>query len=239
MKRFAQISLFAFFLALVGGTTNPAQADPVPGLYTSTDLGGQLLTGRASVWRPTINSGFPKVLHGQSWNGGTLGTQWDVSCAIETTGNPPVDNRDMNGTGTVVYTQVFQGGTLTLYAGGWPWGDGVATLGTTTLTSTVQFVNNVPVASVVNGNTSGEFTNGCNLVFAIGNGAGVGETTSLNPAITKPATYPAFLDGTCALAGPTVQFGTWGTTLTQTMAIDCGPVPVEPSSWSGLKARFN
>ena len=214
-------------------------ADPIPGLYNSTDLGGQLLTGRASTWRPGINSGLPHVLHAQSWDSATLGTQWDVSCAIETTPFGVQDNR-IAGTGTVVSTSTFQGGTLTLYPGAWPWGDGTATLGTTTLISTVQFVNNVPVASVVNGNTSGEFTNGCNLVFAIANGSGVGETTSLNPLITKPATFPTFLDGTCALAGPLVQFGTWGTTLTQTMAIDCGALPVEPSTWSAVKGlRLN
>ena len=210
-------------------------ADPVPGLYNSTDLGGQLLTGRASTWRPGINSGLPHVLHAQSWDGSTLGVQWDVSCAIESTPFAIQDNRNISGTGTVVYTSTFQGGTLTLYAGGWPWGDGSATLGTTTLISTVQFVNNIPVASVVNGNTSGTFSNGCNLVFAIANGSGVGETTSLNPLITKPATFPTFLDAGCGPADPLLQFGTWGTTLTQTMAIDCGALPVSTSTWSAVK----
>jgi hypothetical protein len=215
-------------------------ADPVPGLYQSTDLGGQVLTGRASTSRTGINSGLPHVLHAQSWDGATLGTQWEVSCAVEATPFGVQDNRNVAGTGTVVYTSQFQGGTLTLFPGGYPWGDGTATLGMTTVISTVQFVSFVPVASVVNANTSGTFSNGCSLVFAIGNGSGVGETTSLNPALTKPATFPTFQDATCAPAGPLAQFGTWGTTLTQTMAIDCGGLPVERSTWSAVKGlRLN
>ena len=51
-----------------------AQAFPVTGMYTSTDLGGQLLTGRASTWRSGVNSGLPHVLHAQSWDGANLGT---------------------------------------------------------------------------------------------------------------------------------------------------------------------
>jgi hypothetical protein len=62
-----------------------ASATPNPGVYFSTDMGGVLQTGRASTWRPLVNSGFPHVLHGQSWNGSVLGAQWDIDCAIENT----------------------------------------------------------------------------------------------------------------------------------------------------------
>ncbi|MDZ4805453.1 MAG: hypothetical protein SGI90_11385 [Candidatus Eisenbacteria bacterium] len=235
MKR--NYNRLGFLLTAVAGLAlaSPAVAAPINGIYNSTDLGGQLLTGRASTWRPGINSGLPHVLHGQSWNG-ALGTQWDVSCALETTQFGIQDNR-ISGTGTVVYTSTFQGGTFTLYPGAWPWGDGVGTLGTTILISTVQFVNNIPVASVVNGNTSGTFEGGCALTFAIANGNGIGETTSLNPLITKPADYPTFQDATCGPAPANQQFGTWGEVRTITMMIDC-PVPVAPSTWSGVKARF-
>lgn len=221
----------------------PAMAAPVTGTYTSTDLGGQLLTGRASTWRSGINSGLPHVLHAQSWDGATPGTQWEVVCPTENANFSVQDNR-VGGVGTIVYTSTFSGGTFTFFPGNptpWPWGDGTGTLGATTLITTVQYVliNNVstPVAAVVNGNTSGSFVGGCALTFVIANGVGVGETTSLNPAITKPADYPAFLDGTCQPAPPSQQYGSWGTVITITMHIDC-ETPARRSTWGAVKTLY-
>ncbi len=212
-------------------------AAPVAGTYTTTDLGGQLLTGRASTWRTGVNSGLPHVLHGQSWNGSVLGTQWELRCAIENSPFGVQDNR-VGGTGTVVYTSNFTGGQLELFSTGGPWGDGVANLGTTVVISTVQFVNiagnSTPVASVVNANTSGNFGGGCTLTFVISNGTGVGET----PFAAKPANYPTFLDATCGPAPAIQQFGTWGNTLTSTMRIDC-VVPATPASWGAVKVRYH
>jgi hypothetical protein len=227
-------------IALLAVLPNEALAAPVTGIYNSIDMGGQLLTGRASTWRPGINSGLPHVLHVQSWDGANLGTQWEVYCAIEPVNFIVQDNR-VNGVGTIVYTSTYTGGTFMLYAGGWPWGDGTGTLGTTTLVTTVQYMMisgvSTPVASVVNGNTAGVFNGGCTLTFAIANGSGVGETTSLNPAITKPANYPTFLDGTCNPAPANQQFGTWGNVLTITMSIYC-PIGVEPATWGQTKVLY-
>ena len=213
-----------------------AQAVPVTGTYTSTDLGGVLLTGRASTWRPGVNSGLPHVLHAQSWDGVTLGAQWDLNCATENSAFSVVDNRS-GGVGTIVYTSTFTGGTFNFYAGGWPWGDGTGTLATSTLITTVQYVMiggvSTPVASVVNGNTSGAFSNGCVLTFVIANGNGVGET----PYGSIPATYPAFLDGTCSPAAANQQFGTWGNVITITMGINCA-VATEGSTWGALKGLY-
>jgi hypothetical protein len=226
-------------LAILAFVPAAALAAPVAGTYTTTDLGGQLLTGRASTWRTGINSGLPHVLHAQSWNG-TLGTQWELRCAVENSAFGVQDNR-VNGTGTVVYTSTFNGGQFELYNTGGAWGDGVATLGTTTVISTVQFVNlggtSTPVASVVNANTSGSFGGGCTLTFALANGAGVGETTSLDPSIQKPADYPTFLAANCAPAPANQQFGTWGNVLTGTMRIDC-VVPAPASTWGSMKHLY-
>jgi hypothetical protein len=209
-----------------------AQAAPVTGLFTSTDLGGQLLTGRASTWRSGINSGLPHVLHAQSWDGTTLGAQWDISCATESIAFSVVDNR-VGGTGTVVYTSKFNGGTFNFYAGGFPWGDGTGTLLTTTMITTVQYVGGTAYASVINGNTSGDFLNGCLLTFAIANGTGVGET----PYVSIPATYPLFLDGTCNPASSSAQFGAWGNVMTITMHINC-EVAEETTSWGSIKGLY-
>ncbi|OGF13761.1 MAG: hypothetical protein A2W00_01135 [Candidatus Eisenbacteria bacterium RBG_16_71_46] len=230
--------LIGALLALALAST--AFAAPVNGTYTSTDLGGQLLTGRASTWRSGINSGLPHVLHAQSWTGTTLGTQWEISCPKEPVNFVVQDNR-VGGVGTIVYTSTFNGGTFTFFPGGWPWGDGTGTLGTTTLITTVQYILiggvSTPVAAVVNGNTSGLFVGGCNLTFAIANGVGVGETTSLNPAIMKPADYPTFLDGSCGPAPANAQFGSWGTVITITMNIDCA-TPTHESTWGRVKQLY-
>jgi len=238
--RLTRLLMVTSLIVLVG-VAGLVSAAPIGGIYLSTDLGGQLLTGRASTWRPGINSGLPHVLHCQSWTGTSLGTQWDISCPIEPTNFSVQDNR-VGGVGTVVYTSTFQGGTFTLFAGGWPWGDGTGTLGTTILVTTVQYIlmppyGSVPVASVVNGNTAGSFVGGCTLTFAIANGSGVGETSSQPPSLTKPADYPTFLDGTCGPAQPNQQFGTWGTVLTITMGIYC-PVGAEQSTWGAIKELY-
>jgi hypothetical protein len=234
MKKFAIAAL------LVALTAGAAQSAPVTGIYNSTDLGGQLLTGRASTWRSGINSGLPHVLHAQSWDGATLGTQWTIDCPTENANFAVQDNR-VAGVGTVVYTSTFSGGTFTFFPGAWPWGDGSGTLNTTVLITTVQFImiggNSTPVASVANGNTSGQFSNGCALTFAIGNGSGVGETSSLNPAITKPANYPTFLDGSCSLAPANAQFGTWGNVITITMGINC-PTDASNKTWGMVKSLY-
>lgn len=237
MKGFSRV--FLSFLATIA-LALPALANPVPGTYTSTDLGGQLFTGRGSTWRTGINSGFPHVVHAQSWSGAALGTQWDVSCPSANAYTTVQDNR-VNGTGTVVYTTQYSGGTFTFLAGGWPWGDGTGTLNTTVEITTVQHVNvggnSVPFASVVNSNTEGTFSNGCALVFAIANGNGVGETSSLAPSSTKPADYPVFLDGTCGPAAANAQFGAWGNVSTITMHIQC-PTPSQETTWGGLKSIY-
>ena len=214
-----------------------ASGAPLNGTFLSADLGGQLLTGRACTWRPGINSGLPHVLHMQSWDNTTLGLQWEIECAVETDPFDIQDNRDASGTGSVVYTSTFYGGTFTFHAGGWPWGDGTGTLTTTTIISTVQFMNWTPVASVASGSLSGLFSNGAALSFSIANGVGVGETSSLFPDITKPADYPEFLDDTCGPAPAEQQFGTWGTVISITMQIS-GSVANDQANWGTIKTLY-
>lgn len=236
MKRHATMLLAA---TLTLALAIPALANPVNGTYNSTDLGGQLLTGRASTHRTGINSGFPHVFHIQSWNGAALGTQYEISCGQSTSMNVQ-DNR-VAGVGDIIYSSTYTGGTFTFFAGGWPWGDGSGTLNTTNLTTTVTYImlsgNSTPVGARVNGSSSGVFQGGCALTFAIANGTGVGETTSLNPAITLPADYPVFLDGTCAPASPSSQFGTWGSVTQITFMTDCA-TPARTSTWGQLKTIY-
>jgi hypothetical protein len=208
-----------------------ASAAPVAGTYTSTDLGGSLLLGRASQsWVAPLNAaqGAGDVFNSLSWNGTALGTQWGISCGLQPGPQTVQDNR-VAGTGTVVFTNTFLGGNFYLNPG--PWGDGTGTLNTTSNVVTVQYVNNVPVASVANIHTSGQFTgSNCTLTFVLANGNGLGDTDMM----PFPADFPALLDPNC---NPTRTNGSWGEVRTITMRIDC-PVPTQQSSWGNVKSIY-
>jgi hypothetical protein len=213
-----------------------AAAMPTPGLYMSTDLGGQVLTGRGTnSWTMPLNGaqGLGDVFNSWSWNGSALGTQWIFQCGVSPAAQTVQDNR-VAGTGTVVFTTSYTGGTFFLDRNG-PWGTGVmdftGTLNSTVNIVTVQYVNNVPFAAVTNVNSSGLFDgSNCALTFAIANGVGKGDT-DLMP---KPAGYPDFMDTGCAANR---VYGSWGDLITITMLIDC-PVPVEVSTWGRVKALY-
>jgi len=229
MKRSSLRSLVLSSLALlVSGT---ALAAPVAGTYTSTDLGGSLLKGRGSQsWIAPLNAnnGLGDIYNSLSWDGATLGTQWGFSCGQATAAQGVVDNR-IAGTGTVVFTNNFVGGTFYLNPG--PWGSGTGVINNTQLIVTVQYVAFTPAAAVANVNTSGHFDNSnCQLTFAIGNAVGGGDTDG-GPF---PANYPALLDPAC---GGTRIYGSWGDVLTITMRIDC-PVSATGKTWGSIKGMY-
>jgi hypothetical protein len=214
-----------------------AMAVPVPGTYTSAFRGGAVLNGRASVARQGVNSGNPKIFHGQSWNGSALGTQWEIKCGVETTSTPPDYSLYNAGTGTgfITYHQTFTGGTFTLYTDvAVGWGNGTGTLNTTQATSQVYMSNFVPVSSSFTALTSGTFVGAtCHLDFAFSNGFGVGET----PYLTKPADYPIFLAADCTPADTAHQFGVWADCNDIIVEISC-TVPTQPSTWGHIKAMY-
>jgi hypothetical protein len=240
--RNCSIALLAIGVLAVSLT---AHANPILGTYTSAFRPGPnntVLTGRASVSRQFPNSGNPKMFNGQSWNGTTLGTQWEIRCGVEQTITPP-DYSGFNsttGTGLIIYHQVFSGGTFALYAGqGVNWGEGTGTLSTTTVESHVFLVGGVPQSSSFTATTAeGHFDIGCTLTFAMANGFGVGETSD-PPYLTKPATYPAFLAANCTLADASHQFGAWvdGNDITVTINPDC-TVPAYHSTWGSIKSIY-
>jgi hypothetical protein len=213
-----------------------ASADPVPGLYYSAFRGGAVLNGHVSVSRQFPNSGNPKVFNGQSWNGTALGTQWEIRCGVEMMALPPDSSlyNKQTGTGFISYHQIFQGGTFAIYfdaAVGWGFGSG--TLNTTDGYSQVRYQNFVPVASSFTAFTSGTFSNGCHLDFAMSNGYGVGET----PLMQKPATYPIFLAADCSPADANHQFGIWADANDIIAEISC-PVSTENSTWGNIKIIY-
>lgn len=221
-------------LAIVSLAAAVSVADPIPGTYTSTDLGGALLLGRASQsWVAPLNAaqGLGDVYNAQSWNGTVLGTQWSFSCGQQMSVQGVVDGR-VGGTGPVTFTNSFSGGTFSFVNG--PWCSTALCSGTannTIASVIVQYVANVPVAAVANLQTSGNFDNSnCNLTFAIGNGFGHGDTDSF----PKPADYPDFLDTACAA---TRVNGSWADVSQLIARIDC-PVPTHKTTWGALKSIY-
>jgi hypothetical protein len=233
MRKLSIVLLMLAFVAL----PLIAAAQPVPGTYMSANRGGAVFVGRSTVARPTVNSGNPKIFHGQSWDGAVLGTQWEMGCGAEAVDQPPDYSQfDQNtGTGFITYHQSFSGGTFTMYPDvNVGWGSGTATLNVTNVTSQVYLVNFVPVSSSFTAFTSGHFDDSpCSLEFAFGNGFGVGET----PYANKPADYPTFLAPDCSPADAAHQFGVWGDTNDIILNIYC-PVPAQESTWGHVKAIY-
>jgi hypothetical protein len=212
-------------------------ANPAPGVYESTDLGGLVLLGRAAQsWGAPLNAlhGVTDVFNAQSWDGAALGTQWRFSCGVQPNAQVVQDFRDGNGTGAVIFTNTFVGGTFFLSKQG-PWGDGVNDLGgtltVTRLIVTVRYVLNVPQEARLNVDSDGLFhESNCTLTFVIANGIGGGDTD----LVPKPPGYPDFIDPACQ---PTRTFGSWGDISQITLRIDC-PVPSRRSTWGTLKATY-
>jgi hypothetical protein len=221
---------FVVSVAALGTFLCPAVATsaPISGVYSSVDLGGSLFTGRSSASRTGAADGLPHVLHVQSWDGVALGTQWRISCGTESVPSQVEDGRDAGGTGPVITTSTFDGGTF--WFGPGPWGDGSGEVDATVIVSTIEFAQNSPISARANIHVSGSFLNGCELTFLVSNGIGVGET----PAQAKPATYPAFLDDSCQ---PNGQLGIWGDVVDLTFMILCSTQNLE-STWGRMKSAY-
>jgi hypothetical protein len=235
MKKMLRTLLGAAVLALLAAGSALA-AQPLPGTYHSTDLGGAVLLGRGTQsWDAPLNAsqGLLDVFNSMSWNGAVLGTQWTFSCGVQNGAQTVQDNR-VAGTGSVVFTNIFNGGVFWLSKNG-PWGDGVNDLtGTVDVTQsivTLIYVNGVPVQARLNIDSSGMFEGGvCALRFVVANGIGGGDTDLL----PKPPGYPDFQDTNC---NPSRVFGSWGDISQVSMLIDC-PVPVRQSTWGVIKTLY-
>lgn len=221
----------------------PALADPpIPGVYTSTDLAGPMLTGRYSEsW--TAASGQLQIGNATnklSWDGAILGTQWWMYCAELTV--PPLlitDTVDGNGNGTRVYQSDYTGG-LCILAGNGPWGNATEPSYTAPYTgyseiNTYLFSNNVIVSVISTVNLDAQFLgfDDC-MSLSISNQEQLGSTDG-GPL---PPNFPGFINpATCV---PTRTLGSWGNSFEFTLVIlgSC-TVPTEENSWGGIKALYD
>ncbi|MFQ5511190.1 MAG: hypothetical protein ACE5EO_05010 [Candidatus Krumholzibacteriia bacterium] len=223
------------------GLCSPALAGPpLNGSYTSTDLGGAILTGRyAESWATA--GGMLQVdntLNKQSWDGATLGTQWQMTCpSVSATPVLLFSTVDVNGNGQETYRITWTGGSLELSGTG-PWGNlepSYTALFTSFVTiTTVSFQSHQVVSVISNTQISATFVgfdDAC-VTFAITNLAQFGSTDT-GPV---PPGYPGFLDPNSCLA--TRTFGSWGSVTSITMTIAGCTIPVEELTWGSIKALY-
>ncbi len=206
---------------------------PLNGTYKSSL--GDFDEGRESTsW---LGGGFlstGNVLHAQSWDGSTLGGDWEILCPQVVTVTLLVDMVS-GGNGQRIYRIDYAGGFLKLGGAG-PWAGGdlsyFGPLDTCVEIRTIIFADDVKVGSVSDHSVSGHF-NGYSqtcLTVAIGNGVWLGES----PTVT-PANYPTNNDTSC---NPTASSGHFGDITDLTLSITGCSLSAQSATWGSVKAMY-
>jgi hypothetical protein len=213
----------------VAGTAAWAAA-PFDGIYKSSL--GDFNEGReGSSWRSAF-LGQGNVLHAESWDGSTLGTDWKILCPEAVKVILIVDLAP-GGTGQRIYQIIYSGGYLELDGGG-PWGNGDPLYTSIILTyneiRTIQYVNNVMIGSVSDHSLTSHMAiyKKC-FAWAIGNGVWLGNTDA------APAGYPVYRrQGCVGLHKP----GHYGDVRDLTLTIQGCTVSTQTSTWGAVKAIY-
>jgi len=148
------------------------------------------------------------------------------------------DTVNPDGNGNRTYMKTFAGGYIWLTGTG-PWGNGDAdypgTIDTYNEFETITYVNWNPEAAITNVQATAHFDaypDQC-MTFYIGNGSEVGSTDHGDPL---PVSYPGFLATDCS---PSRTLGAWWDMFTLTLSITGCNVPVEETTWGGIKVLYS
>jgi hypothetical protein len=232
MKIVTKLSLITVAMALVA--VSAWAGAPVQGTYKE-ETGDLLIAHYAESFAAageylTVGN----AMNSQSWDGGTLGTQWWVSCPdIENPPNLVFDNVNILGNGQQIWQKTFAGGTFFMNGTGEAWDGGDATytgvVDTYSETVTIIFTGFNRVAATSNVQWSGVFDNyPLSCISGIENGADL--------MGAKPASYPDYVDpDTC---DPNRTFGRFGNHTDMTFSIIECAVPTEPSTWGKIKGLY-
>jgi hypothetical protein len=215
-----------------------AQA-PIEGVYTSTDLGGSILTGRyGTSWsHPTGYATPGNTLHIQSWDGSTLSGQWSFRCPILNTGRTISDSIDAEGIHHAVGEAEYTPCTLILDGSG-PWGGGDPSY-SFEVSDFREIVNIISTDTEI-----------LEIDYrATGHGIMVTDTyyatiylysmfryevDNTDNESHPPADFPEFLKPDCATVS---QLGVWGNATEIHFKI-MSSVPTEPSTWGRIKSIY-
>ncbi len=212
---------------------------PLPGVYSSTDIGGVIPPGRYSEgWNPgggallagtTLNCG--------SWDGANSGLVWKYICATQLTNAALImDTVDGNGNGQRVWKCTYSGGTFWLSGTG-PWANGDAdypgVFDTYVEFETELYFGGVVVGATTTVQASAHFDNYPTICMSYGIGSGQRVGTG---AVEAP-NYPPFLAaGTCL---PVAPLGAWWNMNGVTLAITTGcATPTQQTTWGALKTLY-
>jgi hypothetical protein len=214
---------------------------PIDGIYTSTDIGGQMLLGRYSESWDVADGRLQKdnTVNKLSWDGATLGTQWQLFCTR--IAGPPVlitDTVDGSGNGFREWKVVYQSGDLILDGNG-PWGDGSeptyeANLHAYQELVTFQYVNHQIVQRISTVSIQAGFKDYDETCVAISifNQEELGTTYTA----TLPPDYPVFLEPiTC---DPNRTLGSWGEVDEITLIVTGCTVSNEVTTWGVIKSHY-
>jgi len=214
---------------------------PIPGVYTSTDIGGVIPPGHYSEgWYPggsAITAGT--TLNCGSWDGTSLGLVWRYICATQPLDAVLVSDNVVGGNGQKVWKCTYAGGTFWLSGTG-PWANGDPDY-PGVFDSYVEYETQIWVGGIVVGATTvvqamAHFDNypvAC-MSYNISSGQRVG-TTDLGQV--EPASYPPFLQATTC--DPVAPLGAWWNMNGMTLVItaDCS-VPTKPTTWGAIKTLY-
>lgn len=201
---FRSVVLGAALLALAAAS---AQAAPLLGHYENPDVGGDFLSGR---WAEGFVGGNPNGIgneaHAASWDGATLGGQWELQGAALQSATLLLDMTGGSGTGLQVWSRVFgvAGATMTLTDTGPWWNEGGAGQYTVNLTQYTQILtvtlDSWLIAEATSTDTfAGTFAGYPGYEIVNGHATGVYQGAGL----VLPANYPAW-------APSGVGSGAWG-----------------------------
>ncbi len=213
---------------------------PANGTYTSTDIGGTMLPGRYSEsWyggKLKVNN----TLNEQSWDGGTLATQWHWYCPwIVSAPTLLLNTVNGLGNGIKIWRVTYTGGYCWLDgAGPWAGGDAsyTANINTWIAIVTETYASFVEVGTIRSQNATSTF-NGYNqecMALEIHNAEKRGDTNG-GPL---PANFPSFWNW-IGCYNQVVGPGEWGDVDSITLTVDgCQTVATEQKTWGGVKSMY-
>lgn len=237
MKRLATSLVILTALALTAATS--LAGPPVPGVYSSTDIGGVIPPGHYSEgWYPggdALTAGT--TLNCGSWDGANFGLVWKYTCATQLTNALLLlDTVDGNGNGQRTWKCTYSGGTLWLSGTG-PWANGdpdyPGVFDSYVEFETHIFSGGVEVGATTTVQTLAHFDNYPTICmeYSISSGQRVGTGAA------EPPNYPSLLQaGTCL---PVAPLGAWWNMNGLTITITSGCVtPTRTTTWGSLKTLY-
>jgi hypothetical protein len=228
--------LVLIMLVILAATATAALAGaPFDGVYKSSD--GDFNEGReASWWMSVFGLGSflstGNVLHAESWDGSTLGTDWKILCPMVVKVTLIADMTS-GGWGQRIYQLDYAGGYLELSGAG-PWGNGDA-LYTNLIDTYYEFRTIQYEAGLKTGSVSDHLVTAHSNIYkkcftwGIGNGVWLGEGDP------PPIDYPEFRENRACRRD---KFGHWGDIRDLTLTIQGCTVSTETSSWGAVKAMY-